>query len=512
MRFGLAGKILISTGGVLSLLLFLNATSFLYFQRCASEKLLNAMHSIIEQMLEQQTADSMYLDNFKIRQTIKILVEFAPPLIVATELTTLQRLADLSIEDPDISFIEFKHAEGQTLATAGEKSKVDPKQFIESKISHEGTFLGKLVVGYNHNKVKELIQQSQHYTQDQLQQLAEERKHFLKQIAVSLTFGLLISLSIGLLILWLLVRSITRPIIRLVAFTQKIAGGDLSAGLQSIKNDLRKKPKFRVFNKNELDILISAMQELTLKWQFIVRRVKNSAQKIAISSQELLSHSQAILTGATHQAAASAQVSASIKQITIDIKQNSEHAVQTEKIASHSVHHAVISGDIVHRTVNVMKRISEKIILIEEIAKQTNLLALNAAIEAAKVKGCGKGFAVVASEVRKLATKTSSAAVEIKQFSHHTLQVAEQAVESLSTLVPNIEKTSQLVQEICISSTNQQAIIEQIATAVQQLDRIIQEHMVFSQKMSAISQEFAEQAAYLLETMNFFTDDSIHPV
>jgi len=506
MRFGLVGKILISTGSILFLLLFFDAAGFLYFQRYASEKLLSSTHSIVDQVLEQQTADNMYLDNFKIQQTIKILVELTPPLIVSTELTTLQRLADVTTEDPDISFVEFKYAEGQTLVSAGDKTNIDPKNFIESSIVHEGILLGKLVVGYNHKKVKELIQQSQYYTQQQLQQMAEERRNFLKQIAVSLTVGLLISLLIGLVILWVLVRSITHPIVNLVAFTQKIARGDLSGGIQSIEQNIRNKRTFRIFGKNELDILISSMQDLTLKWQFIVKQVKNSAQMIANSSQEMLEHSEAILAGANHQTTASEEVSTSMKQMTLDIKQNSEHAMQTEKIALQSAHHATTSGEIVNETVKAMHEISRKIIIIEEIAKQTNLLALNAAIEAARAKGYGKGFTVVASEVRNLATKSSSAAVEIKQFSTNTLHIAEQAVESLLTLVPNIEKTAQLVQEISLSSSNQHLVTEQIVAAIQQLDKVIQENALFSQKMSSTSKDFAEQAAYLLETMNFFTD------
>jgi methyl-accepting chemotaxis protein len=509
MRAGLVVKILVSTGSVLFLLLFFDGVGFLYFQKAASEKLLSSTHSIVDQVLEQQTADSMYLNNFKIQQTIKILTETTPPLIVATELTILQRLADVATEDPDISFVEFRNAEGQTLVSSGDKNSVDQKQFMESSIAHEGTLLGKLIVGYNYKKVNELIQQSQQYTQSQLKQMAEDRKGFLKQMTISLTIGLLVSLLIGLVILWLLVRSITHPIINLVAFTQKIAQGDLSGGIHSIEKDIRNKRKFRLFGKNELDILISSMQDLTFKWQHIVKQVKTSAQMIANSSQEMLNHSDAILVGANHQSSASEEVSMSMKQMMIDIKQNSEHATQTEKIALHSAHHATTSGDIVHETVKAMQQISNKIIIIEEIAKQTNLLALNAAIEAARAKSYGKGFTVVASEVRNLATKSSAAAVEIKQFSTNTLHIAEQAVESLLTLVPNIEKTAQLVQEISLSSSNQHLVTEQIAVAMQQLDKVIQENALFSQKMSSTSKDFAEQAAYLLETMNFFTEKSI---
>jgi methyl-accepting chemotaxis protein len=357
---GLVGKILISIGSILFLLLILDAAGFLYYQRYASEKLLNATTSIIEQMLEQQTADNMYLDNFNIYQTVSILMELTPPLIATTELTTLQRLANIVTENSGISFIEFKHAEGQMLVNAGDRAKVELKNFIERPIVHEGILLGKVTVGYNHQKVKELIQQSQYYTQYQLQQMGEERRNFLKQAAMSLMLGLLFSLFIGLMILWGLIRSITHPIVNLASFTQKIAQGDLTGGIHSIETITYRKPKFRLFGRNELDILISSMQNLTLKWQLIVKQVKLSAQMIANSSQEMLNHAESILVGANHQMAALEEVSISMKQMTSDIKQNNEHAMQTEKIALHSAHHATTSGEIVHQTVKAMKEISKK--------------------------------------------------------------------------------------------------------------------------------------------------------
>lgn len=509
MRTGLVGKILISTGSILFLLLFLDASIFLYLQRYASKELLNSTISIVDQTLEQQAADDMYLANFKIQQTLKILSETAPPLVVSTELTTLQRLVEVVSEDSDISFIEFKQIEGQTLVSAGDKSSVKDNHFIESPIIYEGTTLGKVMIGYNYNKVESIIDQSKQYTQEQLQKMESDRKEFLKQLTVSLVGGLLLSLFIGLLILWGLVRSITHPIISLVAFTQKIAHGDLNGGIHSIEKDISKKHQFRLFGRNELDILISSIQDLTLKWQHIVKQVKLSAQIIVNSSQEMLICTDAILMGTNSQTEASKEVAYSMKQMTLDIKQNSEHAIQTEKIALHSAENATTSGKIVQNTVKAMQQISKKIGVVEEIARQTNLLALNAAIEAARAKSYGKGFTVVASEVRNLAQKSGVAAIEIKQFSDNSLNIAEQAVNSLLTLVPNIEKTAQLVQEISISSTNQHTVTEQITAAMQQLNQVIQENARFSQKMSATTKDFAEQAACLLEIMNFFNDESV---
>jgi methyl-accepting chemotaxis protein len=154
-----------------------------------------------------------------------------------------------------------------------------------------------------------------------------------------------------------------------------------------------------------------------------------------------------------------------------------------------------------------MKDIAGKISIIEEIARQTNLLALNAAIEAARAGEHGNGFAVVAAEVRKLAERSQEAAGEISQLSTTSVEIAEKAGEMLAKLVPDIQRTAELVKEISAASNEQNSGAEQINKAIQQLDQVIQQNAGAAEEMSSTSEELASQAEQLQATVEFFKID-----
>jgi methyl-accepting chemotaxis protein len=184
--------------------------------------------------------------------------------------------------------------------------------------------------------------------------------------------------------------------------------------------------------------------------------------------------------------------------------------MQTEKISVKSALDAREGGKSVSETVTAMKEIASKISIIEEIARQTNLLALNAAIEAARAGEHGKGFAVVASEVRKLAERSQVAAGEISHLSASSVQVAETAGEMLSKLVPDIQKTSELVQEITAASKEAETGADQINKAIQQLDQVIQQNAAASEEIASTSEELSSQAEQLQATIAFFKTGEEH--
>ncbi len=258
-----------------------------------------------------------------------------------------------------------------------------------------------------------------------------------------------------------------------------------------------------VKERSEKDELMKALASMVRRLIEVVNDVKNAADNVASGSAQTNATSQQISQGATEQAASAEEISSSMEQMVSNIRQNADNAHQTEKIALKSAEDAGEGGRAVRETVAAMKEIAEKITIIEEIARQTNLLALNAAIEAARAGEHGKGFAVVASEVRKLAERSQGAAGEISKLSTSSVEVAVRAGEMLGKIVPDIQRTAELVQEISAASHEQNAGAEQINQAIQQLDQVIQQNASATEEMAATSEELSSQAEQLQETISF---------
>ena len=312
--------------------------------------------------------------------------------------------------------------------------------------------------------------------------------------AIVMAVGLLLAICLGAGIALFVTRAIVRPLAYALEISNKLAEGDLTL-------------KIDVDSKDETGQLLTAMKHMVSKLREIVGQVKTAGDNVSAGSQELSASAEELSQGATEQAASAEEVSSSMEQMTSNIKQNADNALQTEKIAIKSAEDARQGGKAVSETVSAMKDIAGKISIIEEIARQTNLLALNAAIEAARAGEHGKGFAVVASEVRKLAERSQTAAGEISKLSTTSVDVAEKAGEMLLRIVPDIQKTADLVQEISSACNEQNSGADQINKAIQQLDQVIQQNASASEQMASTSEELLSQAEQLQAVIAFFRSD-----
>ncbi|GAB7081617.1 methyl-accepting chemotaxis protein [Megalodesulfovibrio paquesii] len=343
-------------------------------------------------------------------------------------------------------------------------------------------------------------------------------------------FAALLGLFMGVF----LSRLISKGVRECVSFAQSLAVGDLTRqmtihqkdeigqmaeamrAVAAAEHDVAEKMELlsqgdlrvKVAPRSDQDTLMRGIAEMIERLTQIVSEVQLGAQNVASGSEQMSASSETLSQGASEQAASVEECSSSMEEMSSSINQNAENARQTGSIASKAAQDAKESGDAVSNTVRAMKEIAGKISIIEEIARQTDLLALNAAVEAARAGEHGKGFAVVAAEVRKLAERSQTAAAEINKLSSTSTAVAERAGTLLEKLVPDIQKTADLVQEIAATSQEQNSGAGQVNKALQQLDQVIQQNASASEELASTAEELSAQAEQLQSAMEFFTTDA----
>jgi len=309
--------------------------------------------------------------------------------------------------------------------------------------------------------------------------------------------SLIIMISIILIILIsaiLLTRSITTPIYVAVKLLDKLAKGNLSI----------KVPQKYKSRKDEVGHLLQSLSTMIKNLTSIVHTIKANSGQIASASFQLNNTSQLLSQGATEQASSVEEVSATMEEISANITQNSDNSKQTEKIAEASAKGIYNMAETSKESLDSIHTISQKITIISDIAFQTNILALNAAVEAARAGSNGRGFAVVAAEVRKLAEKSQIAAEEIIDLSNKSVKITQQASVLIQEILPEVSKTTHLVEEISASSAEQSNGALQVNNALQQLNDITQQNAASSEELAASAEELSSQAEAFNNLVSFF--------
>lgn len=296
-------------------------------------------------------------------------------------------------------------------------------------------------------------------------------------------------LSVGLS--YFISRSITTPINDSLVIAKQVASGNLTKTVN-------------IERKDEIGDLINALNLITENTNKVISNIKESANQIGDASSRLNANSQDLSSGANEQASAAEEVAASMEEMAANIQQNTDNAKETGKIARNSAVGIINGNEAAKRAIGSMQDIADKVKVISEIAFQTNLLALNAAVEAARAGASGKGFSVVAAEVRKLAERSQIAATEIDKLSKDTVQISMNAGQLLEKVTPKIEKTSELIDNIAVSSTEQLNGVNQINNAMGQLNNVTQQNVSSSEQLASSAEELSAQAGQLKDIISFF--------
>lgn len=313
----------------------------------------------------------------------------------------------------------------------------------------------------------------------------------IRQLFFIIIFGV-----IGAIILFLLsFMQILNPLIRKIQmsaeFAQKISEGDLNISLD-------------IHQRDEIGDMAIALSRMQKKLKEIISEIISSTDHISSASKQLDSSSQLVSQGATEQASSIEEVSATIEEFHANLSKNSENSKQTEDIAVKASTGIKSSNDSTENSIKSMGQIAAKISIINDIAFQTNILALNAAVEAARAGEYGKGFAVVASEVRKLAERSRVASEEIELLTTTGVDVSQRAGQQLSEIIPEIEKTASLVQEISSSNIEMSSGSRQVNNAIIQLNQISQQNAATSEELASSARSLSDQAEVLRKCVNYF--------
>jgi methyl-accepting chemotaxis protein len=349
------------------------------------------------------------------------------------------------------------------------------------------------------------LEKFQKLSDEQMTGLMEIRAKEFKLVTWLVAVGLGLALALVGAVHLMLKAAVLNPLERAVSLLDQVAQGDLTAHIAETGD-------------NEIQRLLMAIGRMQQDLLGTVTNVRNGAGVIGIGARELAAGNMELSSRTEMQASSLEETAASMEELTSTVRQNSENAQQARELVEGASRTAAQGGEVMQKVVSTMNDInasSRKIVditsVIDGIAFQTNILALNAAVEAARAGEQGRGFAVVASEVRNLAQRSAAAAREIKGLIDQSVvniqlgtDLVSRAGANMTTLVGNVHQVTQIVGEIAVASREQSEGIDQVNTAIVQMDQVTQQNAALVEEAAAATQSLQDQAGVLTETVSIF--------
>ncbi|MBW5800206.1 methyl-accepting chemotaxis protein [Halomonas elongata] len=324
-------------------------------------------------------------------------------------------------------------------------------------------------------------------------------------LETSMVVVLVVAVLTIILVLWGVTANVVRPLGRLIGYFERMEQGDLSQDIP-------------VRGNNEIGRLYSSLGQMQAGLAETVGTVRASSESIHQGTQSIASGNNDLSSRTEQQAASLEETASSMEELSSTVGQNAENAQQASQLAAEASRTAEQGGQVVGEVVSTMHeisrgshRVAEIIGTIDSIAFQTNILALNASVEAARAGEHGRGFAVVAQEVRSLASRSASAASEIRELIEASVKQVDagtgsvdRAGRTMTEVVESVQRVSDIMDEIAAASTEQSNGISQVNEAVTQMDQVTQQNAELVQQAASAATQLEAESGRLREATQRF--------